>query len=192
MQGESREGPPPIYIYRNRQTHRGQDRAPHIERSNLETNFIFLIHARTRAAMDSPQASHPITLTPTWGHTSLPVDTTNRHRSASPRLAPKSCVPLSLLFSFSTGDRKGISLWISFPVKEKDPEPLTDQGFEGWQPHWGLATAPEDMGFETFTDQGFEGWPLGRVRQPPQSIESGMTIGTFIHGRGSRYNVEVP
>jgi hypothetical protein len=73
---------------------------------------------------------------------------------------------ISLLFSFSTGGRKETSLQIAFQTKERSPELPTDQGFEGW--------------------------PLRGVRQPPQRIESGMTMGTFIHGRGSGYNPEVP
>lgn len=47
-------------------------------------------------------------------------------------------------------------------------------------------------GFEPFTDQGSEVWSLGRVRQPPQSIESKMTMGTSVHGRGLGYNPKVP
>jgi hypothetical protein len=38
---------------------------------------------------------------------------------------------------------------------------------------------------EPNTDQGFEGWPLERAPKPPQSIESGMTIGTPVHGPSS-------
>jgi hypothetical protein len=48
------------------------------------------------------------------------------------------------------------------------------------------------MGSEPFTDQGFIDWPLRRVRQPPQNIESGMTIGTSVHGQGSGYKPEEP
>jgi hypothetical protein len=48
------------------------------------------------------------------------------------------------------------------------------------------------MGFKPFTHQGSEVWSLGRVRQPPQSIESEMTMGTSVYGRDSGYNPEVP
>jgi hypothetical protein len=30
----------------------------------------------------------------------------------------------------------------------------------------------KEAGPEPITDQGFEGWPLGRVRQPPQSTRA--------------------
>ena len=51
--------------------------------------------------------------------------------------------------------------------------------------------SPEDGG--RFNNvQGFEGWPLGRVRQPPQDIESGMDVGAPVHGRGSGSNPEAP
>jgi hypothetical protein len=74
--------------------------------------------------------------------------------------------------SLATGTGKG-------GISKKDPSqrrkrassPPTDQGFEGCALR-GLATALEHSGFVPFTDQGFEGWPLGRVRQPPQSMQS--------------------
>jgi hypothetical protein len=49
--------------------------------------------------------------------------------------------------------------------------PPTDQGFEGCALR-GSAIAPEHTGSEPSTDQGSEGWPLGRVRQPSQSMQS--------------------
>jgi hypothetical protein len=53
---------------------------------------------------------------------------------------------LSLPFSFYTGDGKGISVWISFLVKETSSKPLTDKGLEGW--------------------------PLNEDQQPPQSTRA--------------------
>jgi hypothetical protein len=55
--------------------------------------------------------------------------------------------------------------------RKQAPSPPTDQGFKGCALR-GSATASEHSGSEPFTDQGVEGWPLGRVRQPPQSMQS--------------------
>jgi hypothetical protein len=55
--------------------------------------------------------------------------------------------------------------------RKRAPSPPTDLGFEVCALR-GSATTPEHSGSEPSTDQGFEGWPLGRVRQPPQSMQS--------------------
>jgi hypothetical protein len=39
-------------------------------------------------------------------------------------------------------------------------------------PRKGSTATPEQLGPEPITDQGFEGWPLGRVRQLPQSTRA--------------------
>jgi hypothetical protein len=62
---------------------------------------------------------------------------------------------------------KGMFRKGSFSAKEAGPEPITDQGFEGWPLGRVSTAAPEHSGFTPITDQGFEGWPVGRVRQPP-------------------------
>jgi hypothetical protein len=49
-------------------------------------------------------------------------------------------------------------------------------------------TASGLQGFKPNVDQGFEGWPLGRAPKLPQSIESGMTIGTPVHVPSSGCN----
>jgi hypothetical protein len=84
-------------------------------------------------------------------------------------LYPVFLFPLSL--SLATGIEKGDISEGSFSAKETGPKPFTDQGFEGCALR-GSATASEHSGSEPFTDQGIEGWPLGRVRQPPQSMQS--------------------
>jgi hypothetical protein len=83
------------------------------------------------------------------------------------------------------------------PRRKRAPSPPTDQGFEGWPlervrqppqstrapspllirgskagPSEGFDSRPEHSGSAPTTDQGFEGWPLGRVRQPSQSMQS--------------------
>jgi hypothetical protein len=64
----------------------------------------------------------------------------------------------------------------SFLAKEMGPEPfLLIRGSKVGPMGFGnRPRAPEHSGSKPSTDQGFEGWPLDRVRQPPQSIESGV------------------
>jgi hypothetical protein len=79
-----------------------------------------------------------------------------------------SSFPLSLS---PQGSGKEIFRKCPSQQRKRAPSPPTDQGFEGCALR-GSATAPEHSGSEPSTDQGFEGCPLGRVRQPPQSMQS--------------------
>jgi hypothetical protein len=79
--------------------------------------------------------------------------------------ASKRCATLFKFVSFSAssfsllpqGPGKGMFRKGSFLAKEAGPEPITDQGFEGWPLGRVSTAALEHSGFTPINDQGFEG-----------------------------------
>jgi hypothetical protein len=134
----------------------------------------------TRArATDTPRVARPVALTPWQGTLHLwQAKRAPFHLRHDDRLKKglSHCLNLYLVFLFPLsllpqGSGKGIFRKDPSQRRKRAPSPPTDQGFEGCALR-GSATAPEHLGSEPFTDQGVEGWPLGRVRRPPQSMQS--------------------
>jgi hypothetical protein len=108
--------------------------------------------------------------------------------------------PLPLSLSCYRDRERGYFERDPSPRRKRAPSPPTNQGFKGWPlrrvrqppqstrapspllirgskagPSEGFDSRPRALGLRVTaptTNQGFEGWPLGRVRQPPQSVQS--------------------
>jgi hypothetical protein len=148
---------------------------------NINTTHPCSIPRTTRArAIDAPRIARPVALTP-WQGTRHPWQANrtpfrHRHDDRLKKGVPH-CLNLYPVFLFPPlsllpqGSGKGIFRKDPSRRRKRAPSPPTDQGFEGCALR-GSATAQDHSGSEPFTDQGIEGWPLGRVRQPPQSMQS--------------------
>jgi hypothetical protein len=160
-----------------------QDFARTLREFQTRRQNVFSVPRTTRArTTDAPRIARPVALTPWRGTRHLwqvkrapfRLRHDDRLKKGAPHCLNLYPIFLSLSLSLSLlphGSGKGIFRKDPSQRRKLALSPPTDQGCEGCA-LWGSATAPEHSGPEPFTDQGIEGWPLGRVRRPPQSMQS--------------------
>jgi hypothetical protein len=152
-----------------------------VAKLKLEGETVFSVPQTTRAcATDAPRIACPIALTPWQGKRHLRqakrapfhLRHDDRVKKGAPHYLNSYPFPFPLSLSLATGTEKGDIPKRILLSEGNGPRALLLIRGSKVAPSGVSATAPEYSGSEPFTNQGFEDWPLGRVRQPPQSMQS--------------------